>query len=71
MVYQANEERAIPCNMINCFCMFSDYTPLSMDEWIEVDTRRRMALSNISVGAGLDNNNKGGGEESYAEDFGK
>lgn len=27
--------------MINCFCMFSDYTPLSLDEWIEVDARRR------------------------------
>lgn len=24
----------IPCNMINCFCMFSDYTPLTLDEWI-------------------------------------
>lgn len=37
----------IPCNMINCFCMFSDYTPLTLDEWIEVDAerRRQMALS--------------------------
>ena len=24
----------IPCNMINCFCMYSDYTPLTLDEWI-------------------------------------
>lgn len=24
----------IPCHMINCFCMFSDYMPLSLDEWI-------------------------------------
>ena len=24
----------IPCNMINCFCMYSDYTPLSLNEWI-------------------------------------
>lgn len=31
----------IPCQMINCFCMFSDYTPLSLDEWIEVDAERR------------------------------
>ena len=34
----------IPCNMINCFCMFSDYTPLSLDEWIEVDAKRRERL---------------------------
>jgi hypothetical protein len=20
--------------MINCFCMYSDYTPLTLDEWI-------------------------------------
>lgn len=31
----------IPCQMINCFCMFSDYTPLSLDEWIENDKVRR------------------------------
>lgn len=34
----------IPCNMINCFCGFSDYTPLTLDEWIEVDRKRRSAL---------------------------
>lgn len=33
-------ERAIPCNMINCFCMYSDYTPLTLDEWIECDRKR-------------------------------
>ena len=36
-----NIERSIPCMMINCFCMFSDYVPLTLDEWIEVDKRRR------------------------------
>ncbi len=36
---------SIPCNMINCFCMFSDYTPLSLDEWIEVDRERRRILT--------------------------
>ena len=30
----------IPCHMINCFCMYSDYTPLSLDEWIENDRKR-------------------------------
>ena len=34
----------IPCQMINCFCMFSDYKPLSLEEWIEVDAKRREAL---------------------------
>lgn len=31
----------IPCQMINCFCMFSDYVPLTLDEWIRVDQKRR------------------------------
>lgn len=34
-------ERNIPCHMINCFCMYSDYTPLTLDEWIECDRKRR------------------------------
>ena len=36
---------SIPCNMINCFCMFSDYTPLSLDEWIVKDAERREQLT--------------------------
>ena len=36
-----DKPKPIPCNMINCFCMFSDYTPLTLDEWIEVDAERR------------------------------
>ncbi len=35
----------IPCQMINCFCMFSDYTPLTLDEWIENDRIRRETLT--------------------------
>lgn len=27
----------IPIQMINCFCMYSNYIPLSLDEWIELD----------------------------------
>ncbi len=38
-------EGMIPCNMINCFCMFSDYTPLTLDEWIATDTKRRAKLN--------------------------
>ena len=39
----AHQETAqpVPCQMINCFCMYSDYTPLTLDEWIECDQRRR------------------------------
>lgn len=33
-VHDNEEKQPIPCNMINCFCMFSDYTPLTLDEWI-------------------------------------
>ena len=38
------EPQPVPCHMINCFCMFSDYTPLTLDEWIEVDEKRRQQL---------------------------
>lgn len=34
-------ERPIPSSMINCFCMYSDYTPLTLDEWIALDRERR------------------------------
>ena len=39
----AHQEKAqpIPCQMINCFCMYSDYTPLTLEEWVECDQRRR------------------------------
>jgi hypothetical protein len=35
------EEYNLPCQMINCFCMYSDYTPLTLDEWIETDAKRK------------------------------
>jgi len=38
------ENISIPCNMINCFCMFSNYVPLTLDEWVEVDEKRRANL---------------------------
>ena len=40
----SDEEINIPCQMINCFCMFSDYTPLTLDEWISVDNKRRNSI---------------------------
>ena len=30
--------------MINCFCKFSDYIPLSLDEWITLDKNRRKQI---------------------------
>lgn len=44
----ADQPEAIPCQMINCFCMFSDYTPLTLDEWIQVDAKRRERLNSSS-----------------------
>lgn len=35
-------EYLLPCQMINCFCMYSDYMPLTLDEWIENDRVRRL-----------------------------
>ena len=32
---RSGEERTVPFQLINCFCMYSDYTPLTLDEWIE------------------------------------
>lgn len=34
------EALPVPCQMINCFCMYSDYTPLTLEEWVECDQRR-------------------------------
>lgn len=38
-------KRHIPCNMINCFCMYSDYEPWSLDEWIQYYENRSGARS--------------------------
>ena len=32
----SEHEAFIPCNMINCFCMRSDYEPLTLNEWIKL-----------------------------------
>lgn len=37
-------EETTPFNMINTFCVFSDYVPLSLYEWILVDERRRKMI---------------------------
>lgn len=36
-VQKGSDSRSAPVQMINCFCMLSDYTPLTLDEWIEIE----------------------------------
>lgn len=43
-IHGATGEVSIPCHMINCFCMYSDYVPLTLEEWIELDEKRRKNL---------------------------
>ena len=38
------EPKPVPCQMINCFCLFSGYRPLTLDEWIETDRERRLLM---------------------------
>lgn len=39
------EEVTTPMQMINTFCVYSNYVPLSLDEWIEVDKKRRQVIN--------------------------
>jgi calcineurin-like phosphoesterase family protein len=39
-------ESSIPCNMINCFCKRSDYTPLTLSEWIKLNANESDNLLN-------------------------
>ncbi len=34
-------------HMINCFCMYSDYQPLSLDEWISLTEQRLIRCQNV------------------------
>lgn len=38
------ENTPISCNMINCFTVFSDYMPLSLDEWIVIGEEKQRAI---------------------------
>ena len=33
-----------PVQIINCFCMYSNYVPMTLDEWIEIDRKREKRL---------------------------
>lgn len=35
-----------PCNLINCFCMYSNYLPLTLEEWINTEKERKIVGSN-------------------------
>lgn len=37
----SDEQLPIPLQMINVFCQRSDYVPLTLDEWIELEAKRR------------------------------
>lgn len=43
------KQEPVPFNMINCFCKYSDYTPLTLDEWIEFENKRWKNASKKSV----------------------
>ena len=63
-VRESSEQVSIPCQMINCFCMFSDYVPLTLDEWIELDRKRRIKISisdEVERDEAADNRQKGFG----------
>ncbi len=40
----------IPCNMLNCFCMYSDYTPLTLNEWVDVHQKRAAVRKTLENG---------------------
>lgn len=46
-MHMDGQKRSIPCHIINCFCMYSDYTPLTLDEWIACDASRRKQSKSI------------------------
>ena len=39
------EMEKTPFNLINTFAMFSDYVPLTLNEWIEIDRKRRNLIN--------------------------
>lgn len=43
----SGKTESVPCQMINCFCMFSEYIPSTLDEWIALDNIRKQYSSAI------------------------
>ncbi|MDO4198891.1 MAG: metallophosphoesterase family protein [Erysipelotrichaceae bacterium] len=48
----SGEVKTTPFHMINVFCAFSDYEPLSLDEWIIVDDKRRKMINEFESKCG-------------------
>lgn len=48
----SGDTKTTPFHMINAFCAFSDYEPLSLDEWIEVDRKRREMINHFEEECG-------------------
>ena len=42
VINKDGSRKDIPCNMLNCFCMYSDYEPWSLNEWISYWKERGM-----------------------------
>ena len=40
-------EVGTPCHMINCFCRYSDYVPLTLKEWVALDEKRRKEIDQV------------------------
>lgn len=36
----SDDLKPAPINIINCFCMYSDYVPLTLDEWVVLEDER-------------------------------
>lgn len=41
-----------PMQMINVFCVYSDYVPMTLDEWITIDKKRRAIINEKEKEAG-------------------
>lgn len=43
------EQAPIPIQMINCFCVRSNYQPMTLDEWIEIEKKRTESKGDVSL----------------------
>ena len=45
VVYKNEDLMSTPIQMINCFCVYSDYIPLTLDEWIEKERKGELKIA--------------------------
>jgi calcineurin-like phosphoesterase family protein len=43
---RTGQKKSIPFNLINCFCLFSDFKPLTLNEWIKLNEKREREINN-------------------------